>query len=100
MRRFGLTLVLGISLSATCGGEGVKVSGTGGTSTAGSTTVVGGGIGGATGIAGSTASPDAGVLGPDGGLLPNCRPRLPCPSGWFTYSDTVCSPPYLGSGAG
>jgi hypothetical protein len=29
-----------------------------------------------------------------------CRPASPCPAGWFSYDDTACSPPYLGSGAG
>jgi hypothetical protein len=30
----------------------------------------------------------------------SCQPEPPCPSGWYQYSDTVCSPPYLGSGPG
>ena len=29
-----------------------------------------------------------------------CRLAPPCPSGWYQYSDTVCSPPSIGSGTG
>jgi len=31
---------------------------------------------------------------------PVCRPAPPCPTGWFQYSDSACSPPALGSGPG
>jgi hypothetical protein len=29
-----------------------------------------------------------------------CRLAPPCPSGWYQYSDTVCSPPSIGYGPG
>jgi len=41
-----------------------------------------------------------GTVAGDGATTQACRPVAPCPAGWFEYTDTVCSPPSLGSGPG
>jgi hypothetical protein len=38
--------------------------------------------------------------GTDQASVRTCRPNPPCPDGWFSYTDTVCSPPFLNSGPG
>jgi hypothetical protein len=42
-----------------------------------------------TGGAGGTTAPRSGAA---------CRLQPPCPSGWLEWTDSMCSPPYLGSG--
>jgi hypothetical protein len=53
---------------------------------------------GASAVGGAAGGPGA-TLGA-GGAVSFCRLAPPCPSGWYQYSDTVCSPPSLGSGPG
>src|SRR5512141_903987 len=97
-----------IVLWAACGGSAYKVHQTGGTAAGGSggtagtsaaatggTTGTGGNATGGTagsggsatgGTAGSGGSATGGTVGTD-----TCRPVPPCPSGWYQYSDTICS---------
>jgi hypothetical protein len=85
-----LALIFGISVLVTCAGPDSDTGGSGGTSAGGSPAT------------GGTAAGGASAMGGRGGTttVPLCRPAAPCPSGWYRYSDTVCSPPSLGSGPG
>jgi hypothetical protein len=58
-----------------------------------------GGTAGAGGVAGAGGMAGAGGVAGAGGTAA-CRLAPPCPSGWYQYSDTVCSPPAIGSGPG
>jgi hypothetical protein len=93
--RLRLAFVVGICLVPTCGGTGYKVDD--GASAAGGHS---GATGGASTLPDATAATtDAAGIASDGRVA-FCRPGPPCPAGWFVYSDTGCSPPYLGSGPG
>jgi hypothetical protein len=87
MRRLVTALSLGAFGLAACASAGKQTDGSGGTGSGGSA-----GAGGATG--------DAAGSGGDSGLASVCRLAPPCPSGWYQYTDTVCSPPSIGSGPG
>ncbi len=117
MRRFVIALSLGAFGLAACASAGKQTTGTGGTSADGSLAIGGssavggsfatGGAGDsadATGSGGSAgaggAAGDAAISSRDSGLVSVCRPAPPCPSGWYQYSDTACSPPSIGSGPG
>jgi hypothetical protein len=88
MARLQAASLLGACFLASCSDGGKKASEIGTPSTGGA-----GGMGDGGGAGGSSSTAD-------GGTGSVCRPTPPCPSGWFHYSDTVCSPPYLGSGPG
>ncbi len=117
MLRIVTALSLGAFGLAACASAGKQTAGTGGASAGGSLSTGGngavggssttGGAGGAadaTGSGGSAgaggATGDAAGSGGDSGLASVCRLAPPCPSGWYQYTDTVCSPPSIGSGPG
>lgn len=121
MFKTGWVVILGTSLLASCGSSNSEPGGrtrdatsSGGTSVTssggagGAVTSVGGTAGGSAGAGGvgtggSSASTNTSTGGSTGGATrapTACRPTAPCPSGWFEYTDTICSPPYIGSGAG
>ena len=97
MNKLVTSVGFAISLSVACTGTShplVAEPGTGG-SAGGSGLAIG--AGGVAGAGGMTAN--APGLG-DNGPASVCRLAPPCPSGWYQYSDTVCSPPSIGTGPG
>jgi hypothetical protein len=88
MNKLVTALGLAVSLSLACTGSDLPLS----------TEPGAGGSGGAGGVAGAGgAATDPGGNGGNG-LTSTCRFAPPCPTGWYQYSDTVCSSPGLYSG--